>query len=99
MRARKGFVREHALRGGREGWVLLGKDGPRVRAVQIALKSGEIETLITNLGEEELDYEGCAEFYHRRWGIETTYKTVKQKLELENFSGRLADNIKQDFAD
>ncbi|MDR2659665.1 MAG: hypothetical protein LBC27_06730, partial [Spirochaetaceae bacterium] len=29
--------------------------------------------------------------------IETKYNRIKQKFELENFSGRLADNIKQDF--
>jgi hypothetical protein len=35
--------------------------------------------------------------YYKRWAVETKYKQVKQKLELENFSGRLVDNIKQDF--
>jgi hypothetical protein len=29
--------------------------------------------------------------------VERAYNRVKQKLELENFSGRLADNTKQDF--
>jgi hypothetical protein len=29
--------------------------------------------------------------------VETKYNQVKQKMELENFSGRLVDNIKQDF--
>jgi hypothetical protein len=36
-------------------------------------------------------------FITRGGGIETKYKTVKQKLELENSSGRLVENIKQDF--
>jgi hypothetical protein len=29
--------------------------------------------------------------------VETKYNQVKQKFDLENFSGRLAENIKQDF--
>jgi hypothetical protein len=29
--------------------------------------------------------------------IETKYDEIKKKLEVENFSGRLADNIRQDF--
>jgi transposase InsO family protein len=36
-------------------------------------------------------------WYHKRWGIETKYQQVKQRLELENFSRRLVDNIRQDF--
>jgi hypothetical protein len=34
--------------------------------------------------------------YYKRWPIETKYNQVKQKLELENFSGWRADNIRQD---
>jgi hypothetical protein len=37
-----------------------------------------------------------AELYYKRWPIETKYNQVKQKFELENFSGRLVDNIRQD---
>jgi hypothetical protein len=35
--------------------------------------------------------------YFKRWAVETKYDEVKQKLEVENFSGILADNIRQDF--
>jgi hypothetical protein len=99
MRIQKGFIRKRDMPGARDGWADLGKSGLRVRVIRIPLKSGEVETLITNLGEDQLEYEAFAELYHHRWGIETKYQTVKQKLELENFSGRLVDNIKQDFAD
>jgi hypothetical protein len=40
---------------------------------------------------------GIAELYYKRWSVETKYKQAKQKLELENFSGRLVENIKQNF--
>ncbi|MDR1468838.1 MAG: transposase, partial [Spirochaetaceae bacterium] len=97
MRIRKGFVSGKKLPGGRDGYAELGKSGWRVRVIQITLPGGEEETLITNMGEERLEYEAFEELYNKRRGIETEYKTVKQKLELENFSGRTVETIKQDF--
>ena len=35
--------------------------------------------------------------YHKRWGIETKYNDVKNKLEIENFTGYSPDAILQDF--
>ncbi len=35
--------------------------------------------------------------YHARWGIEENYKRLKQWVEIENFSGKSALSIKQDF--
>jgi hypothetical protein len=49
------------------------------------------------MGKERLEYEAFEELYNKRWGIKTEYKTVKRKLELENFSGRTVETIKQDF--
>jgi hypothetical protein len=72
-------------------------EGIRTRAVVFRLKSGERETLITNLEEGEMEAAAFPELYYKRWPIETKYNQLKQKMELENFSGRLADNIKQDF--
>jgi len=97
MRAQKGFIREQDIAGVKDGWVPLGKTGRQVRVIQIPLTSGELEILITNLGETEMEYGAFGELYYKRWGIETKYKELKQKLETENFSGRLVDNVKQDF--
>jgi hypothetical protein len=72
-------------------------EGINVRAVVFPLASGEREALITNLGEDEVEKEAFPGLYYKRWPIETKYSQVKQKLELENFSGRLVDNIRQDF--
>ena len=95
MRIQKGFIREWETKGEREGWAALGKTGLKVRAVRIPLEGGGQGILITNLAE--MEYEAFGELYHKRWGIETKYKELKQKLETENFSGRLVDNVKQDF--
>jgi len=35
--------------------------------------------------------------YHLRWGIEENYKRLKQWLEIENFSGKSALSVQQDF--
>jgi len=69
----------------------------RVRIIKITLNSGEIETLITNLDEKELPYEKAADLYFKRWGIETKLNSLKNKLELENMSGRRVITVNQDF--
>jgi hypothetical protein len=97
IRIPKGFIHEKELGIAIDRRVALGKSGRQVRAITIDLTSGEREILITNLSEAEMEYGAFKELYHKRWGIETKYKTVKQKLEAENFSGKLVDNIKQDF--
>ena len=70
-------------------------EGIPVRAVVFQLSNGEREALITNL-EEEAGEAVFPELYYK-WGIDTKHNLVKQKLELENFNGRLVENIKQDF--
>ena len=97
MRAQKGFIPEHSIKDSKDCRVPLGKTGLQARVVQIPLTTGETEILITNLPETEIEYEAFGELYNKRWGIETKYKELKQKLETENFSGRLVDNVKQDF--
>lgn len=66
------------------------------RLVLIPLKNGTTEALITNL-EETVTKEMLTELYHLRWGIETKYDDLKNKLQLENFSGTNHICILQDF--
>lgn len=56
--------------------------------VRVILKSGEVETLITNLSENEFSINGFLNLYFLRWCIETTYDTLKNKLLIEKFAGR-----------
>lgn len=51
-----------------------------VRVVRVILKSGEIETLITNLSEDEFSADDFLDLYFLRWGIETTYDTLKKQI-------------------
>jgi len=66
-----------------------------VRVVKFPLPSGDQETLITNLFD--LPSEAYPTLYFYRWPVETKFDVVKNKLELENFSGRTENAVLQDF--
>lgn len=69
-----------------------------VRLVRVELKSGEIEVLATSLLDES-DYPTSwfRKLYQQRWAIEENYKREKQRMEIENFSGRSPLVLLQDF--
>jgi len=70
----------------------------RLRVLKFVLKTGEYEMLITNVLEKEnLSFNEIVEIYGKRWGIETSFDELKNKLEIENFSGKKPIIIKQDF--
>lgn len=57
----------------------------------------ETSTFITNLTEEEFDTDGIAELYHIRWDIETSYRSLKSQMHIEDFSGYRDNLIRQDI--
>lgn len=73
------------------------KKNVKIRVVKIRLTSGETEYLVTNLFESDLTENAFRELYHTRWGIETKYNDIKNKMEVENFTGYSPDAILQDF--
>jgi len=69
----------------------------RLRLVRVNLKK-EVEVLITNLMDKEAyPAHEFKDLYHYRWKIEENYKRLKQWVEIENFSGKSALSVKQDF--
>ncbi|WP_249193194.1 transposase, partial [Burkholderia cenocepacia] len=69
-----------------------------LRLIRVELASGESEVLLTSLLDRQaFPAEVFADLYHRRWGIETDYRRLKQTLCLDNFSGRSVTAVKQDF--
>lgn len=69
-----------------------------VRFVTVRLSTGELEILVTAwLDEERYPTATFKEIYHLRWGIETLYDVVKNRLSLENFSGKTAQAVQQEF--
>ena len=68
-----------------------------LRAVRVELSSGESEVLLTSLRLEDLSVNFFTELYHLRWGCEEGYKHQKLPAEMENFSGKSVEAVKQDF--
>lgn len=64
---------------------------------KLKLASGIIETLITNIFDEDFSVADFKELYFKRWGIEVKYNEIKSKLQIENFSGETPIAIDQDF--
>ena len=70
----------------------------RLRLIRVELPGGESEVLLTSLLDRKtFPADVFADLYHRRWGIETDYRRIKQTLGLDNFSGRSVTAVKQDF--
>ena len=82
-----------------EDWVTLAHENRNfsVRVLKVALSTGEAETLLTNLNQEQLPLDQAGQLYFKRWGIETAYDTLKSKFQLENFSGKTEVSVLQDF--
>jgi hypothetical protein len=73
------------------------KQSMEIRIVKVKLKNGTIETLLTNIPEETASAKDLKELYGKRWTIETNYDRLKNKIQIENFSGRRKIIIEQDF--
>lgn len=69
----------------------------KLRFVCIKLTSDTQRIVATNLSAEEFSSEEIAHLYTLRWGIETVYDDLKNKLEIENFTGTKANIIRQDI--
>ena len=69
----------------------------KVRIHNISTASGEKEMLVTNLPTKYLKHDEAGELYFSRWRIEVKFESLKNKLELENMSGRRIVTTYQDF--
>lgn len=69
-----------------------------LRLVRIELENGETEILITSLTDPDLfPHSRFSALYHLRWPVEEDYKTMKCRIEVENFSGKSILSVNQDF--
>lgn len=70
----------------------------RIRLVRVRLKGGDTEVLATSVLEEKrLPARVFGQLYHRRWGVEESYKRQKRWAEIENLSGRSVLAVRQDI--
>lgn len=68
------------------------------RLVRVELETGETEILCTSLIDpNKYPHKQFKDLYHLRWNEEEAYKLLKCRMELENFSGKTAKAVKQDF--
>ena len=68
-----------------------------LRILTIELENGKTETLLTNILDKNFKIEDFKELYNLRWGIETNYNTMKNRLNIENYSGKKRITIEQDI--
>jgi IS4 transposase len=69
----------------------------KLRFMRLRLPNGDEKVVATNLNCEEFTAGDISVLYQLRWGIETVYDDLKNKLEIENFIGTKADIIMQDI--
>lgn len=69
-----------------------------IRIVRIELPSGEVEILISSLIDlDKYPNSIFKDLYFLRWGVETFYDELKNKIKVEFFSGYSNHSILQDF--
>ncbi len=70
----------------------------KIRLIRVELPSGQIELLISSLlNSKKYSNKIFKELYFKRWGVETFYDELKNKLKVEHFSGYSNQSILQDF--
>ena len=87
-----------ALYKGTETYNLLKQAGSlHLRIVTFELAGGAPVCVATNLDESSFCTDDIAHIYALRWGIETAFDTLKNNLEIENFTGTMPVLIEQDI--
>lgn len=79
--------------------IIMSRDSFTLRMVRVWLdeEHAEYEILATNLPRDLFPVECFGELYHYRWRIETAYRTLKDRLQMENFTGTKPILLEQDI--
>lgn len=68
-----------------------------LRTITLNLNNDTKEYLITNLSSDEVEWSSFKELYFMRWGIESKYQELKNRMYMEEFSGSKSICVYQDF--
>ena len=68
-----------------------------LRRYSFVLPCGTEETLLTNLSADEVSNEELASLYAKRWGAETKYLQLKERLQINKFSSESVNSVLQDI--
>lgn len=79
--------------------LVMSRDSFPLRMVRIWLDEDktESEILASNLPRDQFPADCFGELYHLRWRIETAYQTLKDRLQMENFTGTKPILLEQDI--
>lgn len=77
--------------------IMMSRESFMLRIVRVDFSDGQTEYLATNLPRDTFPAEDFKEIYHMRWKIESAYGTLKDRLQLENFTGTKPRLIEQDI--
>ncbi len=79
--------------------IMLSRNSFIIRMVRVWLdrNAGIYEVLATNLPRDTFPSECFGELYRLRWRIETAYETLKDRLQMENFTGTKPVLLAQDI--
>src|SRR3989344_3356773 len=87
---------EKSLRQLKKIWLIF--HSIKIRLVKVMLDDGTMEILATSLLDEKLYPTAIfKDLYFLRWGIETNFDRLKNKIEIENFTGLSILSVLQDF--
>ncbi len=62
------------------------KEELTLRSLHFTLEDGSTEYLVTNLMPKQLKASQFSDLYQMRWGIESKYRELKNRLEIESFN-------------
>ena len=68
-----------------------------VRVVRFELSPGNYEALVTNLPRDEFPVAALKILYHRRWGIETSFRSLKYTIGLMKFHASKPEFVLQEI--
>jgi hypothetical protein len=77
--------------------VKIGDEILKIRVIKFLLDSDIEEVLITNLTDKSFDIKDFKELYFKRWSIEVKFDELKNRLQIENFTGDTQIAVEQDF--
>lgn len=69
----------------------------KCRLSKVVLNTGEVEFLLSNIDKEVIPEEEMKDAYFKRWQVEIGYDILKNKMHIENFTGKTKITIEQDF--
>lgn len=79
------------------GDVKTGTSDIKIRVIVVTLDDGTKEYLATNIFDTSLTADMFKELYFLRWPVETKYKELKSRLQIEDFNGATTTSVFQEF--